>query len=207
MAPVSRSRKPTVKAVDQDTAYATLPALLGQRLMANSLSLSKQRKLLASQAGLHTSKFRGRGIDFAEVRAYQPGDDIRTIDWRVTARTGKAHTKLYAEERERPVIVMVDQRQTMFFGSRTMFKSTMAAHCAALLAWATLQRGDRLGGIAFTDTNQAEVRARRSAHTVLHFLECTLEFNHSFSFWQPLFRQRVVPHPVRPIGMCHVTPG
>lgn len=181
MVSVIRSKTPASRAVPQDTAYATLQGLLRWRLLAKGLSLSKQRKLLASQAGLHTSRFRGRGIDFAEVRAYHPGDDIRTIDWRVTARTGKAHTKLYSEERERPVIIMVDQRQTMFFGSRTMFKSTMAAHCAALLAWATLQRGDRLGGIAFSDTRQSEIRARRSPHTVLHLLESIIEFNRALS--------------------------
>lgn len=169
--------EPSPTIAPPDSAYATLPGLLRWRLLAGNLGLSKQRKLLSSQAGLHTSRFRGRGIDFAEVRAYHPGDDIRSIDWRVTARTGKVHTKLYSEERERPVIVMVDQRQTMFFGSRTMFKSTMAAHCAALLAWATLQRGDRLGGIAFSDAAQHEIRARRSPHTVLRLLESIVELN------------------------------
>ena len=158
-------------------AYSTLEQLLHCRLLAKDLNLSKQRKILSLQAGLHASKFRGRGIDFAEVRAYQPGDDIRTIDWRVTARTGRPHTKLYAEERERPTLVIADQSQSMFFGSRVAFKSVTAARAAALLSWSALARGDRVGAIVFSDHGQKDIRPRRSHHSVLQITETLLEYN------------------------------
>ncbi len=159
--------------------YITLDELLRCRSLAKDLKLSKQRKILSHQAGLHGSKFRGRGIDFAEVRAYQAGDDIRSIDWRVTARTGKPHTKLYTEERERPALVIVDQSQSMFFGSQVAFKSVLAARAGALLAWAALARGDRIGAIVFSDEHQKDIRPRRSHHSVLTLTETLVQFNHA----------------------------
>ena len=169
-------------ASDEDSnVYATLENLLRCRLMARDLKLSKQRKILSLQAGMHSSTFRGRGIDFAEVRAYQAGDDIRTIDWRVTARTGRPHTKLYTEERERPALVIVDQSQSMFFGSHVAFKSVVAARAAALLAWSALARGDRIGGIVFADAQHRDIRPRRSYHTVLQLTETLLEYNHALN--------------------------
>jgi len=164
-----------------DSAYISLASLLRCRLHAKDLNLSRQRKILSHQSGLHISKFRGRGVDFSEVRAYQQGDDIRSIDWRVTARTGKPHTKLYAEERERPALVILDQSDSMFFGSRVAFKSVIAAQAAALLAWATLQRGDRSGGIIFSDTELRDIKPRRSRHAVLEILEQTIRFNHTLN--------------------------
>jgi len=169
-------------ASDEDSnVYATLENLLRCRLIAKDLKLSKQRKILSLQTGMHSSTFRGRGIDFAEVRAYQAGDDIRTIDWRVTARTGRPHTKLYTEERERPALVIVDQSQSMFFGSHVAFKSVVAARAAALLAWSALARGDRIGAIVFADTQHREIRPRRSHHTVLQLTETLLEYNHALN--------------------------
>lgn len=163
--------------VESDQAYASLKGLLQCRLLANRLNLARQRKILSTQSGGQSSRFRGRGIDFSEVRAYQAGDDIRSIDWRVTARTGKPHTKLYVEERERPALVIADQSQSMFFGSQARFKSVLCAHTATLLAWSILARGDRLGGIIFSDTGQLDIRPRRSHHTVLKFIETLLAFN------------------------------
>ncbi len=104
------------------------------------------------------------------MRSYQPGDDIRTIDWRVTARTGSAHTKLFREERERPVLVVVDQRNSMFFGSSHCFKSVLAAQLASLLAWSALDGGDRVGGLVFNEQGHQEIRPRRSRKTVLALL-------------------------------------
>jgi len=129
-------------------------------------------------SGLLTSKFRGRGIDFAEVRPYQPGDDIRTIDWRVTARTQIPHTKLFQEEKERPVLILVDQSHSMFFGSRITFKSVVAAQATAVIAWTALDRGDRVGGIVFSDMLHREVRPRRNKRSVLRLLNEVNDFNH-----------------------------
>jgi uncharacterized protein (DUF58 family) len=128
-------------------------------------------------AGPNKSNFRGRGIDFEEVRNYQPGDDIRTIDWRVTARTGNAHTKLFREERERPVLVVIDQRSNMFFGSSHCFKSVLAAQLASLVAWSALEAGDRVGGLVFNDREHREVRPRRSRRTVLALLSELASYN------------------------------
>lgn len=150
--------------------YTQLIDLIALRFPARQLHLGRRRRALSQLAGPNKSNFRGRGIDFEEVRSYQPGDDIRTIDWRVTARTGSAHTKLFREERERPVLVVVDQRNSMFFGSRDCFKSVLAGHLGSLLAWSALQGGDRVGGLVFNDAGHQEIRPRRSRKTVLALL-------------------------------------
>ena len=151
-------------------AYIDLAELVRLRHGARDLKLKKQRKTFSPLIGPHQSRFRGRGIEFDEVRAYQAGDDIRNIDWRVTARTGRPHTKLFHEERERPVLLLVDQSLSMFFGSKNCFKSVMAAHVAALLAWAALQQNDRVGGLVFCGAERLEIRPQRSAKTVLQLL-------------------------------------
>ncbi len=151
-------------------AYCQLDELIRLRYGACDLKLDKQRKAFSLLVGPHQAKFRGRGIEFEEVRGYQAGDDIRSIDWRVTARTGRPHTKMFREERERPVLILVDQRVSMFFGSTTCFKSVMAAHVGALLAWAALQQNDRVGGLVFNGREKREVRPGRNVKNVLHFL-------------------------------------
>ena len=121
-------------------------------------------------SGRHGSRVRGRGLAFEEVRGYLPGDDVRTMDWRVTARTGKPHVRVYAEEKERPVLLVVDQRMNMFFGSRRAMKSVVAAEVAALAAWRIVADGDRVGGILFGDTDLTASAPRRSRDAVLHLL-------------------------------------
>lgn len=98
----------------------------------------------------HYSKLRGRGMDFAEVRNYQPGDEIRHMEWRATARTGRPHIKLYQEERERPVVIVVDFNYSMYFGTRVAFKSVIAARLAAIIAWSIMLQGDRVGGLLYS---------------------------------------------------------
>ena len=159
-------------------AYCDLQDLIRLRFGARDLNLGRQRKAFSMLVGPHQTRFRGRGIEFEEVRAYQAGDDIRGIDWRVTARTGKPHTKMFREERERPVMLMVDQRLSMFFGSKTCFKSVMAAHTAALLAWAAFQNNDRVGGLVFNDEGHQEVRPKRNARNVLRLLSSIDRLNH-----------------------------
>ena len=110
-----------------------------------------------------------------------PGDDVRTIDWRVTARTQTPHTKLFQEEKERPVLILADQCAGMFFGSRVRFKSVAAAEAAALVAWLHLREGDRVGGIVFSDTGHREVRPRRSKHSVLRFVHELHDFNQALN--------------------------
>jgi uncharacterized protein (DUF58 family) len=158
-------------------AYIDLATLLGARFAAKDLKLQQRRKALSLLAGPNKTNFRGRGIDFEEVRAYQAGDDIRTIDWRVTARSGKAYTKLFREERERPVLVVTDQRQSMFFGSQQCFKSVMACYLGALIVWSGLQNSDRVGGLVFGNRVQREIRPRRSRQSALALMHLMLEYN------------------------------
>jgi uncharacterized protein (DUF58 family) len=123
------------------------------------------------------SALRGRGLEFEEVRAYQAGDDVRMIDWRVTARSGKPFTKLFREEREKPLLILVDQRQPMFFGSRHCFKSKLAAYLGAWLAWSGLERGDRIGGLVIGNRERHDIRPRRTRKTVMAWLNALLTYN------------------------------
>ena len=127
------------------------------------------------QAGAYVSHFKGRGMEFDESRPYQPGDDPRNIDWRVTARSTQAYTKLFREERERPVLVMVDLRSNMHFATQGCFKSVHAARAASLVAWAAHHRGDRLGGIVFGDSMHRELKPRLGRRAALRFLHELVE--------------------------------
>ena len=127
--------------------------------------------------GLHHSKLRGRGVDFDQVRAYQAGDDVRTIDWRVTARTQEPHTKLFHEERERPVFVVIEQSSRLFFGSQLCLKSVLAAQAAALFGWAALNHNDRIGGLVFSDHEHHEIKPRRSKQSLLQLLNVLVRSN------------------------------
>ena len=122
------------------------------------------------QTGAYVSHFRGRGMEFDESRPYQPGDDPRSIDWRVTARSTTAYTKLFREERERPVLVVTDLRANMHFATRGCFKSVNASRAAALLAWAAHHRGDRLGGLIFGDAVHRELKPRLGRKAALRYV-------------------------------------
>jgi len=158
-------------------AFITLEQLFDQRHVARSLELDYQSRSRLGMSGSHISKHKGRGVDFEEFRAYQPGDDIRQIDWRVTARTGRPFTKVFREERERPVIIGCDQSHNMFFGSQVAFKSVVAAEAAAIICWTTVDNGDRVGGVVFSDTQQELVKPRRSKRSALRFLVTLARYN------------------------------
>ena len=127
------------------------------------------------QTGAYVSRFRGRGMEFDESRPYQPGDDPRSIDWRVTARSTTAYTKLFREERERPVLIAVDLRSNMHFATQGCFKSVNASRAAALLSWAAHHRGDRLGGLIFGDTTHRELKPRLGRRAALRFVHELVE--------------------------------
>jgi uncharacterized protein (DUF58 family) len=139
-------------------AATSLDELVQLRSAAHALQRKVRRKTAAPMIGASVSKRLGRGLDFAEVREYQPGDDVRMIDWKVTARSGRAHTKMFVEERERPVLLVVDFRASMRFGTRGMFKSALAARLAALLGWCAVSGQDRVGGFVFSDDTHSEIR-------------------------------------------------
>ena len=148
-------------------AVPTLPELLALRAAAARLVWTPPRTVRAGGAGQRSSRFRGRGIDFAETRAYQPGDDIRHIDWRVTARTGRVHTKVFHEERERPILLLADLGPQTFFGTRQRLKSLAIAELTTLLLWRAYDDGDRVGALLRTATGLEALRPRKTQQSVL----------------------------------------
>ena len=159
--------------------YVSADDLIALQRYVNTINLSRISVRTGKQAGAHTSRFRGRGMDYQESRNYQAGDDIRHIDWRVTARTGKPHTKIYQEERERPLVLLVDLGASMFFGSRKVLKSVMAAKVAALLAWAGAKKGDRIGALLINGDHK-EIPPKLGKHGVLGLIrELTLFSEHA----------------------------
>ena len=139
---------------------ADIPSLVKLGEEINQVTSGFLKKARSNLAGPHLSRFRGRGMDFAESREYQPGDDMRHIDWRVTARTGETHTKLFMEERERPVFVMLDMSDSMFFGSSAGFKSVTAARAASYITWCVVAAGDRIGAMIAGPNGVTDLRPR-----------------------------------------------
>lgn len=148
----------------------SLTRLIACRAEARRLGLATRGRVLATRAGSHLSPFRGPGMDYDESRVYVPGDDPRAMDWRVTARAARAHVKVFREERERPVWLLVDQRIGMRFATRVAFKSVIAARAAALLGWAAVERGERVGGLVFDESTHTEQRPRPRQHALLGLL-------------------------------------
>lgn len=167
--PVAASRL-----TDAAVVRPTLEELIALSQPAGGLRLA-QPTARALRSGQYLTRFKGRGMEFDETRLYTPGDDVRNLDWRVTARTGKAHTKLFREERERPVFLSVDYRAAMFFATRGMFKSAMAARLAALLAWSAQRHGDRIGGQIFSGGGSLELRPEHGHGAVLRLLKALVD--------------------------------
>ena len=135
--------------------------------------------------GRHASRLRGRGLNFEELRGYLPGDDIRNVDWRATARAGEPQVRVYTEERDRPVWLLVNQRQSMFFGSTERMKSVTAAEATALAAWRVLGAGDRVGAMVFDDSDIVAIRPQRSRNQVMRVLGAVVEKNHRLNANNP----------------------
>ncbi len=157
--------------------YVTLRDLIAIQFEARGFSFLPKHAVQSLLSGRHRSKLRGRGLDFDEVRQYVAGDDIRNIDWKVTARVGVTHTKVYTEEKERPVFLIVDQSSSMFFGSKVYLKSVIAAHLAALTCWRVIDVGDRIGGIVFNDKRVDYVSPKRDRRSVQRFLSFITDQN------------------------------
>lgn len=177
----------------------TLKALVDLAKPAGMLSLG-HANIRAAQSGNYLSHLKGRGMAFDETRLYQPGDDVRRIDWRVTARTDKPHSKVFREERERPMFIAVDYRATMAFATRGVFKSVQAAQVAGLLAWAALKQGDRIGGQIFSDTGCQELRPQTGKPALLRFFNALVN---------PAYSGEAVDKLDKPLArlMHHARPG
>jgi uncharacterized protein (DUF58 family) len=144
------------------SVYVDMAHLAKLEFRARGLSFVAPAAVSSILSGDHASRLRGRGLNFEEIRGYLPGDDIRHIDWKVSLRLGKPQVRAYTEERDRPLLVVVDQRMNMFFGSSRAFKSVVAAEAAALAVWMGFAAGDRVGGVLFDDSTVVRVKPLRS---------------------------------------------
>ena len=190
------------EALPGDGIHLSASELIALKPRCNALSLPMHRPTVSALAGAYRSRFRGRGVDFVESRNYLPGDDIRNMDWRVTARTGKPHTKIFQEERERPVLIVVDASPSLYFGTRTRLKSVAAGQLAAAIAWAAVRRGDRIGAFLFAPDGHRELRpagGRRGAMRVIQGLVDWLDPETAHQGHEPLSASlERVRHAVRP---------
>ena len=173
--------KHTVDSSHSEDIYTNLHALVRLRYTSQGFNYLPRQSVRSLLSGRKRSRLRGRGLDFDELRHYRPGDDIRTMDWRVTNRTGKPHVRVYTEERDRPVIAVVDQRLPMFFGSQKKMKSVVAAEVAAITAWRVLAVGDRIGAILFNDKRTLEVKPTRNERKVIGWLGDLTAMNNELS--------------------------
>lgn len=149
--------------------YVSLGQLMAMEFPARGLSFAARQPQGSILAGNHASRLRGRGLNFDELRRYQPGDDLRHLDWRASLRTGKPVVRTFTEERDRPALILVDQRMSMFFGSQRSFKSVVAAELGALAAWMVFNAGDRVGGLVFNDSRIDSIAPLRSRKRVEAF--------------------------------------
>lgn len=147
----------------------SLQELLDLKKNVNNFSL-KERSASFNK-GQSVSRLLARGMEFSETRCYLPGDDVRNIDWKVTARTGKAHTKLFSEEKTSKVLVAVDARTPMFFASRGVFKSVQAALIAGNISWKVAKEGKQFCGLVFDDEEMTRLPVALLKNKTLPFLQ------------------------------------
>jgi len=157
--------------------YVALDDLIALEHRGRRVSFLPRQPVRSLLSGRYASRMRGRGLNFEEIRDYRPGDDVRSIDWKVTARLQKPHVRVFDEERDRQTLLVVDQRLSMFFGSRLAMKSVTAAEAAAIGAWRVLRVGDRIGAVVFNDRETVDVKPRRSRATVLQILSAIVAQN------------------------------
>jgi uncharacterized protein (DUF58 family) len=157
--------------------YVDLEELIALEQRGRRVSFLPRQPVHSLLSGRFASRMRGRGLNFEEIRDYRSGDDVRSIDWKVTARLQKPHVRVFNEERDRQALLVVDQRLSMFFGSRLSMKSVTAAQAAAIGAWRVLGAGDRVGAIVFNDSDLVEIRARRSRAAALQILSAVVAQN------------------------------
>ncbi len=161
--------------------FLEIDDLIKYSFIARNIHLRKSSKVNSIMAGRHASKLRGRGMDFEESRAYVNGDDIRNIDWRVTARLQKTYSKVFQEEKEHPAVIVTDLSKSMFFGSKKNMKSVCASQITALMAYKLSGDGDRVGGIVIKDNDVEMVKPKRDKKSLLHFLGKVVEANNELA--------------------------
>ncbi len=165
--------------------YVSPGQLMALEFKARGLSFQARQPQGSILAGNHASRLRGRGLNFDELRRYQPGDDLRHLDWRASLRTGKPVVRTFTEERDRPALILVDQRMSMFFGSQRSFKSALAAELGALAAWMVFHAGDRVGGLVFNDQRIDAIAPLRSRKRVEALCSRIVEQNQALNAGNP----------------------
>ncbi|QIZ76537.1 DUF58 domain-containing protein [Ferrimonas lipolytica] len=161
--------------------HVDMPQLQQLKFQAQGLSFVSKRKIKRQPLGQHRSSLHGRGLNFEELRQYQHGDDIRTMDWKATLRTSKPHVRVFSEERDRDLLIVLDQRQAMFFGSTGKTKSVIAAELAALSMWIATQQGDRTGLLVFSDSSSRQLQPKRNQRHQTQLLQQITAYNQSLS--------------------------
>lgn len=157
------------------SAYTQLDDLLAIRFHVKHRKLARQQNLQNPNSGGHRALRKGRGMEFQEVRQYQPGDDVRHIDWRVSARTNETHSKVFSEELDKPVLFVVEQTPACFFGSQHRFKTDQILHLVAVLGWATLNQGDQVGGIVFNHQTSIWVEPKHQQQALMQLFQAGLQ--------------------------------
>lgn len=159
--------------------YASLEELIRFQFLTRDFSFLPSQPVQSVLAGRYASRLRGRGLNFEELRKYLAGDDVRMIDWKVTARTRSPYVRVYTEEKDRSVLVVCDQRLNMFWGTRERLKSVTAAQATALASWRATAVGDRIGVVVFNDEQIIEHRPQRSQKAVMAVLNSVVKMNHA----------------------------
>ncbi|UCS92068.1 DUF58 domain-containing protein [Echinicola marina] len=180
--------------------FISLKELLGMEHLAMHFSLlARKQKVNSILGGKHASKLRGRGLDFEEVRNYVNGDDIRNIDWKVTARTHQTHTRVFTEEKEKPALIIVDQSKSMLFGSQQYTKSVVAARLAAMVAFRVLKQGDRVGRVIFADNGVDIIFPKRDRKNILRFFEMIVSRNHELADSAPVMFEEALQETIKKV--------
>lgn len=163
-------RTPTPHALNQSGIYASLEELIALKQQKIPKQLRRTRH--QAQTGIHRSTIHHRGIDLSEVRHYQSGDELRHMQWRITAKTGKPHVKLYEESRDHPIMLVVDFNTSMYFGTRIRFKSVQAAYLAAMITWSAYQAHESIGGILYSPDKQRAFSPKKHHGHAYTLLQC-----------------------------------
>ncbi len=166
---------------DETGIYITLEELVKFRYFAKGFSFLPTQPVHSILSGRQSSKMRGRGMDFSEMKQFVQGDDTRNIDWKATRRTGKTYIRVFEEERDRRVWIVISQRNSMFFGTTERMKSVAAAHLMALASYRVLDSGDRVGAIVYNDTEMKFFKAQRSKQGLMQIFEELVQQNRALN--------------------------
>ena len=169
---------------ENSAVFASLESLIEDKYQAYRLGTITGKKNSQVQCGDARSSFKDKGLEFDEVRQYQNGDDVRLVDWRLTARAGKAFTKVFVEERERSVWFLMDLRAGMKFGTKQAFKSVISAHIMAMLAWYFLEHSGKIGGLVLTEKGIEEFKPSHLRNKAMALFESVSRNTKQDSFFE-----------------------